>query len=122
MNTTKHTPQEVDYFKLATDQLKDHAQSLRIETPLSLLKKGLECGIFDDAPAFKSDALTVIRKSQTPMLELLEALKGCADMLRESAKMHRIKGDGNGHGQMADMHAEKAFRAIAQAEGNTNPL
>jgi len=35
----------------------------------------------------------------------MAAIKGARDMLRESAKLHRSRGDGAGHGSMCDRHA-----------------
>lgn len=49
--------------------------------------------------------------------ELLEALKGCAAMLAECAKQHRLDGSGEGHGTLADKHAAIARAAIDKATG-----
>lgn len=48
--------------------------------------------------------------------DMLAALKGCRDMLRESAKQHRCRGD-SGHATVCDLHAEAANKAIAKAKG-----
>jgi len=47
--------------------------------------------------------------------DLLAALRGCRDMLKESAKQHRLAGDGDGHGVMADLHSKQADHAIKKA-------
>jgi len=49
--------------------------------------------------------------------DMLAALEGCAAMLEESAKMHRLAGNGSGHGELADSHAKIARTAIAKAKG-----
>ena len=48
--------------------------------------------------------------------DMLETLKGCAAMLRESAKMHRLAGNGSGHGKVCDSHAEAAELLIESLE------
>jgi len=45
----------------------------------------------------------------------VDALRGARDMLRESAKQHRLDGSGNGHGSMADKHADQCSAALALA-------
>lgn len=89
MNTTKHTPGPwhcgsgkatviiytekgdpianaetyIKTFSLTTAQA--NAQLIAAAPCLlSILKKGLECGIFDNAPVFKSDVLTVVAKAE----------------------------------------------------------
>jgi len=52
---------------------------------------------------------------------LLTALKGCRDMLRESAKQFRQLND-KGHAVMADRHADNANAAIAKAENTWEKL
>ena len=44
---------------------------------------------------------------------LEKALRGCRDMLRESAKQHRLSGD-YGHGVGCDQHADAADAALAR--------
>lgn len=46
--------------------------------------------------------------------DLVDALAGCHDMLREAAKQARARGD-RGHATMADRHADAAHEALAKA-------
>ena len=50
------------------------------------------------------------------LVEAVEELKGCADVLTESAKQHRERGDGSGHGQTCGNHAANARLVIERAE------
>ena len=43
------------------------------------------------------------------------ALRGCADMLRESARMMRLKGS-TGHASMSELHEKQAREALAAAD------
>ena len=52
--------------------------------------------------------------------DLLSVLRGCRDMLRESAKQHRINDDG--HAPMCELHVRAATRAIARAHGHEGAL
>ncbi len=47
--------------------------------------------------------------------EIRVALRGCRDMLRESAKSHRLSDD-PGHATMCDRHADEAERVLADLE------
>jgi len=44
--------------------------------------------------------------------KLLRVIRGAHDMLRESAKQHRSRGDGDGHGTMCDAHADAIAELI----------
>lgn len=48
--------------------------------------------------------------------EMLTVLKGCRDMLRESAKQHRLSGNA-AHATMCQLQANEAIAVIAKAEG-----
>lgn len=54
----------------------------------------------------------------TTGLDMLAALAGCADMLCESAKQHRLTND-SGHAEMCTLHMDAARAAIAKAKGET---
>ena len=44
--------------------------------------------------------------------KLLRVMRGAHDMLIESAKQHRARGDGDGHGSMCDAHADAIAELI----------
>ena len=47
---------------------------------------------------------------------MLAPIKGSRDMLRESAKQHRARGDGDGHGSMCDLHADVLDKMLTPNE------
>ena len=61
----------------------------------------------------ETELVKEIGRYQTRVVHMTDTLKGCRDQLRESAKQHRLAGDGKGHGSMCDIHADKADSTIA---------
>ena len=55
---------------------------------------------------------TLPTETDTTHKKLLRVAKGAHDMLRESAKQHRSRGDGSGHGSMCDAHADEIAKLI----------
>ena len=67
-----------------------------------ILDNGEEC----PCKAFQAQAEAQAEQSTTEAAPaLLEALRGAADMLRQSAAQHRLNGDA-GHAALCDMHAD----------------
>jgi len=59
----------------------------------------------------------LIREARAAGARVLAAAAGAAEALTESAKQHRLQGDGNGHGVMADRQAA-ALRAATLSTVN----
>ena len=55
-------------------------------------------------------------EARAAVADVFAALRGCRDMLRESAKQHRLSGDA-GHGRHCDTLADTADAAIARCGG-----
>jgi len=57
------------------------------------------------------------RRAEGPPCDLgvvLSSMQGATNCLRESAKQHRLRGDGAGHGQMCERHASQLLSRCAE--------
>lgn len=76
-----------------------------------------ECGAMRhrDGWCDHSSACLIGKRLNKAAPELLQALKGTAEMLKEATKMFRLHHD-SGHAEMCALHEKEAREAIAKAE------
>ena len=90
--------------------MKTDQKCYKCKKPMVMTPCCLNCGIIPITEA--SD--TAQREELAALPALVGALRGTADMLRESAKMHRIHGD-TGHAETCELHANAARQALTAA-------
>jgi hypothetical protein len=103
MNATDNTQQQRE----RAAELTDYARRAKFATGVAFATPGSGQRIGDQRN---------LDRAGGGVAELMQAMHGCRDMLREAAKQARLRGD-NGHATMCDQHADMAAAALARVGG-----